>query len=213
MSTPLSPDYWNARYSEQGFAYGDQPNGFLVAAHHHLPPRSRILVPGDGEGRNGVWLAEQGHHVTTIDMSEAGCSKARQLAAARGVNIDVMCADLSTWDWPVKHFNAVVSIFLHLPSALRPTIHARMSEALVEGGMLLIEAYTPANLAHRAKNPNIGGPGDVSMLYSLNLLARDFAPLAMITGEERETDLDEGRYHVGRGAVVRAVFKATGAVR
>lgn len=206
MSTPLSPEYWNQRYAEAGFAYGERPNAFLASQAIRLKPGGRVLVPGDGEGRNGVWLAEQGFEVTSLDMSQVGCEKAAQLASARGVSMEVICTRLEEWTWPTQHCDAVVSIFLHLPEPLRTRIHRAMRESLVPGGIVLMEAFTPAHLPLRAQNASVGGPGDIALLCSAEQLRSDFAPLEPALFEEAEVDLEEGAYHRGRGAVIRAIF-------
>ena len=92
--------FWDERYKGEDFAFGTAPNEFLVSQVHHLNPRLRVLVPGDGEGRNGVWLAEQGLIVDTVDVSPLGVAKARNLAKERGVEINATLADLLTWAWP-----------------------------------------------------------------------------------------------------------------
>ena len=201
-----SPAFWDARYEGDGLIFGHEPNVFLAAAARHIRPNGRVLVPGDGEGRNGTWLAQQGFQVTSVDMSPVGCEKARRLAAARGVALDVVCSDLRDWAWPKGAFDAVVSIFLHLPPSVRGGLHARMRDALAPGGVILIEAFEPRHIAFRERQPSVGGPGDVAMLFTLDMLAADFAPLSMLSGEQTETDLAEGPRHRGRGAVVHAVF-------
>jgi SAM-dependent methyltransferase len=202
----LSPDYWDARYAEDGFAYGERPNHFLTTTADRIRPGGQVLVPGDGEGRNGVWLARQGFAVTSVDMSKSGCDKAQALAHRHGVAIDVVCADLSSWDWPVQQFDAVVSIFLHLPPDIRPAAHASMRAALVDAGVLIVEAFDPAHLALRQANPAVGGPGDAVMLYTADMLANDFAPMQPLDVKHCEIDLAEGQYHRGRGSVVRGVY-------
>jgi 2-polyprenyl-3-methyl-5-hydroxy-6-metoxy-1,4-benzoquinol methylase len=90
----LMRDFWEARYSESQFAYGTAPNGFLVECEPLLPRGANLLVPGDGEGRNGAWLASRGHVVTSLDLAESGLKKARALAASMGVPMDTVCADV-----------------------------------------------------------------------------------------------------------------------
>jgi SAM-dependent methyltransferase len=203
---PTGPDFWNARYAEAGFAYGEAPNAYLAAVAGHIKPQGRVLVPGDGEGRNGVWLAQQGFAVTSLDISEVGCAKAAALARRHGVAMEVLCTDLADWQWPVGSFDAVVSIFVHLPPQIRPTLHGRMRDALTPAGVLIIESFAPEHLPLRLKNPSVGGPDRADMLYSLEILRADFAPLQALIFEQVDVELAEGRYHVGLGSVVRAVF-------
>jgi SAM-dependent methyltransferase len=194
------------RYAEDGFAYGEQPNRFLTSVADQIRPGGRVLVPGDGEGRNGVWLARQGFVVTSVDMSKVGCEKANALAHKHGVIVDVVCEDLTSWSWPIAQFDAVVSIFLHLPLTIRPFVHAQMQAALVDNGLLIIEAFDPLHAPLRQANPAVGGPSDISMLYSADMLAKDFALMAPMAVEHCQIDLAEGQYHHGPSSVVRGIY-------
>ena len=166
------------------------------------------LVPGDGEGRNGVWLAEQGLDVMTVDAAIKGVEKARAFAAARRVAIDARQADLMAWDWPVAAFDLVVSIYLHFPEAGRRAVHRHMAAALKPGGLLILEGYTPRQLAHRA-NGSVGGPPDVTMLFEPDTLREDFSALEILELAELDVHLAERKRHIGRSAVVRLVGRKT----
>jgi cyclopropane fatty-acyl-phospholipid synthase-like methyltransferase len=209
MSTPTQAQFWDQRYAEPGFSFGDAPNVFLAGQKHRLKPGLRALVPGDGEGRNGVWLAEQGLDVVTVDASIKGVEKAQALAAERGVTIEAQQADLTAWDWPRGAFDVVVSIYLHFPAAVRPEMHRRMAEALKPGGLVLLEGYTPRQLAHRAAG-SVGGPPDATMLFDPETLRQEFAGLEIIELQEIEADLAEGKRHTGRSAVVRLIARRAG---
>lgn len=193
-------EFWQARYSEPDLAYGDQVNRFLEAQAGRLRPGMRVLVVGDGEGRNGVWLAQQGMLVTTVDYAPAGIARAEALAAERLVSLETLCADLSEWDWPEAHFDAVISIYLHFPSEIRAQMHRRMLAALKPGGVLIMEAFNKAQL-----NYDSGGPPVEDMLFSAKLLATDFSAALVETLEEQLVELDEGKYHCGPAAVVRLI--------
>lgn len=188
---------WDQRYAADDYFYGTEPNDFLRAQVAQLPPGD-VLCIGDGEGRNGVWLAQQGFAVTTVDLSEVGLGKARALAAARGVSLQTMHADLATFDFGFARWSAVVSIFCHLPSALRRAVYARIPSSLRPGGVVLLESYTPAQLGR-----GTGGPPDRDMLVDLAALRADFAGLAVLHGQELERDVIEGKGHRGRSAVVQ----------
>jgi cyclopropane fatty-acyl-phospholipid synthase-like methyltransferase len=193
-------DFWESRYAEPQFAYGTEPNVFLVEQAHRLPPKSRVLVVGDGEGRNGVWLAEQGMDVTSVDYSQQGIQKTQQLATRRGVKVTTLCQDLIQWRWPLAAFDAVVSIYLHFGPAVRVDMHRAMFGALKPGGLILLEAFNPLQMNHPS-----GGPRDPLMLYAAKDLRLDFSAAKILLLEERVTELKEGLYHVGSGAVVRLV--------
>ena len=108
--------FWDQRFAGETFKYGLEPNAFLRAEATRLAPGSRVLVPGDGEGRNGVWLAQQGHRVCSVDASPVGLDKALQLARQRGVDIDVELGDLEVWAPVPGAWDALVLIYVHLPS-------------------------------------------------------------------------------------------------
>lgn len=197
------PNFWDERFAGPIYKYGTEPNAFLREQAHRFAAAAQVLVPGDGEGRNGVWLAQQGHPVLSVDYSEVGLTKARDLAAQRGSDtarrLTTQCADLADWTPPPATFDAVVLVFCHLPGALRQLAHPRLAQALKPGGWLILEAFHPEQL-----NCSSGGPKDADMLYTLADLRSDFAGLLDETlGWEGETMLDEGPGHQGLGRVTR----------
>ena len=206
MFTNHTENFWNDRYGTEAFAYGTEPNAFLQSQQALLPTEGRALAVGDGEGRNGVWLAQQGLSVLSVDLSAAGLQKAQALAQQRGVTLETKQVDLSTWDWPVSIFDVVVSIYLHFPPTLRETMHHQMLQALKPGGLLILEAFTPEQLRYQEQYQS-GGPPQRDMLYSPDMLRQDFTEAEEVMLVETETELREGEYHAGRAAVVRAVFR------
>lgn len=205
MST--TSDFWDERFAQPGFAFGEAPNAFLAAQKNLVTPTMRAFVPGDGDGRNGVWLAEQGAHVTTVDASPIGVHKARLLAAERGVTIDAHVADLGAWPWPKAAFDFIASIYVHFPQAHRARMHRQMVAALKPGGLLILEGYTPRQLMYRAQGTR-GGPSDPDMLFEPDDLILDFAAAEILHLEELVTDLDEGQRHRGPSALTRLVARA-----
>lgn len=192
---------WDQNYAGDDYRYGTRPNAFLVEQAHRLPAAARVLLPGDGEGRNGVWLATRGHAVRSVDGSAVGLDKARRLAARHGVAVDTEVVDLAQW-MPAPHsVDAVVLTYVHLPPAIRAAAHRRIATALKPGGVLLLEAFHPRQLAYAS-----GGPRDAAMLYALDTLRADFAGLAdEELGWEGEIVLDEGPLHQGPAWVTRWV--------
>ena len=188
---------WDERFSCEHYVYGEKPNAFLVRHASLLAPGARILVPGDGEGRNGVWLAGMGMNVLSVDSSAVGLAKAKRLAGRHGVAIETQCADLAAWEWPSSEFDAVVAIFLHLPPETCPSIHAAMLRALKPGGLIILQAFRPEQLGFGS-----GGPKDVSRLYTAALLGADFADADILVNEEALVTLDEGPLHRGPAATV-----------
>jgi hypothetical protein len=195
-------DFWDDKYREAGFSFGEAPNAWLAAQRSSFAVGQRALVPGDGEGRNGVWLAELGLNVTTVDASRIGVHKANLLAAERGVTLDARVADLTSWTWPDREFDVVAAIYLHFPSAVRRLMHRRMIAALKPGGLLILEGYTRRQLVFRASG-SVGGPADADLLFDPLEVARDFAHLQFEHIDEERVYLDEGRRHQGSSAVLR----------
>lgn len=191
---------WNERYREPGFAYGDAPNDFLVDCLPRLKPRGRVLCLGEGEGRNAVFLAQRGFDVTGVDNADVGLEKARALAEERGTRIQTVVADLATFDFGDGQWDAIVSIWCHLPPEIRARAHQESARGLAAGGHFVLEAYTPAQLAYDS-----GGPRTIEMLYSAELLRADLAGLDVLVANELEREIHEGRLHHGRSAVVQFV--------
>jgi len=193
---------WDERFAQSEPVYGDEPNAYLRANVNRLSVGMSVLVPGDGYGRNGIWLARQGLRVHTLDLSAVGVARARNAARASGLEMTIEHADLSSWLWPESEFDAVVAIFMHLPPDLRHTIHASILRALKPGGIAILEAFTPAQSQHSS-----GGPKQVELLYTAEILRRDFAAAEVIELEEAVVNLNEGRMHRGSAAVVHGIFR------
>ena len=193
---------WDERFSRTEPVYGEEPNAYLRAQVNRLKSAANILVPGDGYGRNGIWLARQGFRVHTVDLSSVGVERAQKAARAAGVSMMIEQADLSLWCWPVAMFDAAACIFLHLAPQLRRSVHRNVFAALKPGGLLILEAFTPAQLQNTS-----GGPKQVELLYTADILGRDLQTAEAVELDECEIQLDEGRLHRGPAAVVRAVFR------
>ena len=190
---------WDQRYSEAGFKDGTEPNAFLQEAAQRLAPASELLVPGDGEGRNGVWLASQGHAVTSVDSSRVGLQKAQALAAEKGVSLCTALVDLADWSPQPASMDGVVLIYVHLPSAIRRRAHLALAQGLKPGGWLILEAFHPLQLQHHS-----GGPKDGDMLYTPEQLSAEFEGLLQpVLAWHGETVLAEGPGHQGLAHVTR----------
>jgi len=197
----MNPSFWDNRYATPDFVFGTEPNDFLRQCAD-LIPAGPVLCLGEGEGRNAAFLAGRGHTVTAMDQSATGLAKARRLAAERGLTLNTVVADLS--DYPIQPgaWAAIVFIFLHLPPELRAQVLARAAAGLQPGGVLVLEAYTPAQLAF-----GTGGPKDVELLATLAGLRVELAGLDLVIARECERDVIEGAGHSGRSAVVQVLAR------
>jgi SAM-dependent methyltransferase len=199
MSTSLA---WDERYRGGGFQFGEAPNDYLRAQSWRLRPGMSALCLGDGEGRNGVFLAQQGLAVTTLDWSAVGVDKARALAARRGVTLDAQVADAAAWDYPEAQFDVIAWIYLHLPPADRHAAAQGCHRALRPGGLLVLECFSPAQEGRRS-----GGPKLPELLWSRGIAEQEFAGLEVLELTEGAVRLDEGPRHQGLAEVVRGVWR------
>lgn len=191
---------WNDVYSCDEYYYGTAPNDFL--AEHISKLHGRILSLAEGEGRNAVFMAEQGLDVHAVDGSATGLAKANALAASRKVAIQTEVVDLNHFAPAAGSIQGVVSIFAHLPSQARRQLHQRVEQALRPGGIFLLEGYSQAQLPR-----NTGGPKNPDMLFNLDELLGDFYSSELLLGRELNREVLEGRGHTGVASVVQLILK------
>ena len=196
---------WDQRYRTDEYWYGVLPNDFLREHVSALPPRGRVLCLAEGEGRNAVFLAAQGFEVVAVDASAVGLAKAESLAREQRVSITTVQADLTDYILGREAWDGIVSIWCHLPPALRARIHRDVGSALRIGGVFLLEAYTPAQLEFKT-----GGPPTAELMPTLAQLRAELAGLEFRFAIERERDVHEGRGHDGRSAVVQVIARRSG---
>lgn len=193
--------FWNNRYAAPQYFYGETPNAFVADMAAQILP-GPVLCLAEGEGRNAVHLATLGHGVTAVDQSEAGLAKARQLAAGRGVEIETVQADLVSFTIEPGIWAGIIATFAHLPPAIRYKVHAQAVRGLRPGGVFILEAYTPAQLAF-----DTGGPKSPELLMTLASLRDELEGLELLIGREIEREVREGEGHSGRGAVVQILAR------
>lgn len=195
---------WDRRFATaKGFLFGSDPNRWLEQSAHWIRPGARVLSIADGEGRNGVWLAQHGFRVTAFDLSPIGVERAREFAASRGVTLDLQIASLAQWPWHTASFDAVAAIFVQFaPPELRAQMFAGIRDALQPGGVLVIEGYGLRQLEYKT-----GGPGIAEHLYTVPMLLRAFDGWAVLASRDADTTLAEGEGHRGRSHVVSMVLR------
>lgn len=194
---------WNERFGGPEYFYGTEPNAFLASQSHLLKAGQSVLSVADGEGRNGVWLAEQGLNVLAVDFSEKALEKSRQLAASRGVSLQTELVDVHTWNWGENRFDVIVAIFIQFASSKeRPALHRTIQQALKPGGLLLLQGYAPKQLEYRT-----GGPSNVDNLYTAEDLQCDFGAMEILQLREHDMEIREGPGHSGMSALVDLVAR------
>ncbi|GAB2490330.1 class I SAM-dependent methyltransferase [Algoriphagus taiwanensis] len=195
-------EFWNARYQEEAYAYGKEPNVFLQKELPKLKP-GKALFPAEGEGRNAVFAARLGWEVTAFDFSEEAKIKAEKLAKEMQVNLDYQVSSLEEFSAEPESFDLLVLIFAHFPAGKRREFHRKLVTFVKAGGLLILEGFSKDHLRFNSINAKAGGPKDESMLFSLEELKMDFMGMEFLMLDELETVLKEGEYHDGKSAVVR----------
>ncbi|HEY4983012.1 MAG TPA: class I SAM-dependent methyltransferase [Pseudolabrys sp.] len=192
---------WQQRFATPGYLFGTAPNAFLKAQAHLLRKGETALAIADGEGRNGVFLAQQGLDVLSVDFSPQAQAKARALAQLRGVSLRVAQADMTAWTWAPAAFDVVAAIFIQFATPpQRAAIFAGIKRTLKPGGLLLMQGYGLKQLDYKT-----GGPSDVTRLYTRELLDEAFGDFSALDISEHDGVIDEGSGHAGLSALIDVV--------
>jgi SAM-dependent methyltransferase len=203
MSIKETAEYqrWEKRFSPAEYVFGEEPNQFLVRNKHRLPKSGKVLAVSDGEGRNGVWLAEQGLDVVSMDFSPTAQEKARALAAKRGVKITTELADIFTYPWPEAAYDVIAVVFIQYMSPQERTqVFAGIARAVKPGGLLLLEGYTPKQVKY-----GTGGPKEPENMYTAALLEGAFGGFSRLDMAIYDAELHEGAGHGGVSALIDLV--------
>jgi SAM-dependent methyltransferase len=188
---------WDERFSSLEYIYGTEPNDFLVSVASKIP-QGKVLCLADGEGRNGTYLASLGYEVVAVDQSTVGLAKAQKLAQEKQVAITTIHADLADFAIAPQAWDGIISIFCHLPSELRTKVYRQAVQGLKSNGVFVLESFAPEQLQY-----DTGGPKNLDMLPSLSTLQQELADLQWEIARGVERDLNEGRFHDGKAAVIQ----------
>lgn len=194
---------WEQRYGIEAYLFGTEPNEFLRSCLPDLPGGT-VLCLAEGEGRNAVFLAENGYDVHSVDLTDAGVAKTLRLAESRRVKVDAVIGDLAEFDIGADRWDLIVSIFAHMAPAARRQLHRRVVAALKPAGVFLLEAYTPQQVGR-----GTGGPSTPETTMTLEALREELAGLEFVHAEELDREVIEGPGHTGTGAVVQVIARKT----
>ncbi|MDX8340076.1 class I SAM-dependent methyltransferase [Draconibacterium sp. IB214405] len=190
-------NFWDNRYSETEYAYGETPNDFLKQQLPLLKP-GKILCPAEGEGRNAVFAATLGWEVTAFDPSTEGRKKALSLSDKHNTKINYLIADYNTANFEKEYFDCICLTYAHMPASIRNQVHNKLTTYLKLGGHIILEGFTKNQI-----NKTSGGPKNIDFLFDKNELKEDFQTLSSIQIQETDVALNEGPYHQGIASVIR----------
>ncbi|MCV2881272.1 SAM-dependent methyltransferase [Actibacterium sp. XHP0104] len=194
---------WNERFSTKDYVFGTEPAAFLKRAAPLLAPGQSALAVADGEGRNSVWLAEQGLEVTAFDFAPNGLDKGRALAKARGVTVDFRQSDIFKWDWAGTQYDVVAAIFIQfMGPGPREQVFQGLKQALKPGGLLLLHGYAPRQVGY-----GTGGPGVEENMYTTDLLRQAFDGFEILRLDDYDAEIDEGHGHKGLSGLVDLIAR------
>jgi len=189
---------WDRRFEGKDYLFGTGPNAFLASQAFRLESDMKALAVADGEGRNGVWLAERGLDVVSVDASAVGLAKARALACRRGVSLRTVLADLAEWEWEPDAYDVVVAIFVQFaPPDLRRKMFEGFHTCLKPGGLLIMQGYRIEQIGY-----GTGGPPHAEHLYTKDLLIRSFGHWEIRHLREHDSVIEEGAGHSGMSALI-----------
>ena len=201
---------WDNRYANENYAYGTTPNNFFKEILDSLRITGNILLPAEGEGRNAVYAAKKGLKAYAFDISEEGRKKALKLAKQENVEINYEVGDFNDLSLINEKYDAAGLIYAHFPPPLLSKYHKKIAQMIKPGGFIILEGFSIGHLEYREVNPEVGGPNNVEMLFSIDTIKSDFKEFEIIQLEDIKIELKEGDFHNGTGKVIRFVGKKSG---
>lgn len=185
-----NPEFWNQLYEPSQYMFGEEPNAYLKSKIADLKP-GKVLLPGDGEGRNAVYCAGLGWEVSAFDLSEVGKLKADELAEKNHVQIDFKVGDVEELTYEKESFDVLVSIFCHFMPEQRRHYHQILTSYLKPKGALILEGFSrPAGIG-------------ADIRFDLEELKEDFKEFDFVECRTEIVNSNEGFVIRGRNEVVR----------
>ncbi|SDR75860.1 Methyltransferase domain-containing protein [Polaribacter sp. KT25b] len=198
-------EMWESRYSAEDYAYGIEPNTFFKETLEKYKLEGTILLPAEGEGRNAVFAAKKGLNVLAFDISEEGKKKALKLAAKQNVTINYKVGDFFNLDIVNHKYESVALIFAHFPVSILSKYHKKIGDLIKPNGLVILEGFSKNHLKLSEKNPSLGGPKNIEVLFSKESIQNDFPDFEILLLEESNVNLSEGKFHNGESSVIRFI--------
>lgn len=191
-------NFWDDKFNKPEYIYGKEPNKYLKESLDNISP-GKLLLPGEGEGRNAVYAAKTFWEVDAFDYSDVAQEKALKLAKENDVEINYQILAAEDFE-PKKKYDAIALIYLHLPAEIRTAFHKKIMQALNPGGKLICEFFEKSQI-----NFDSGGPKNIDMLYDIETLEGDFNSLKIDIISKVRSELNEGPLHQGEARLLRMI--------
>ncbi|MDO1449257.1 methyltransferase domain-containing protein [Rhodocytophaga aerolata] len=193
----MNINFWNTRYATHRELYGKAPNEYFKEKLSILSP-GKLLLPGEGEGRNALFAARKGWQVRAFDQSAIAAAQALNKAKVENTLLEYTVCDALDFPYPKELYDAVALIYFHLPLTIRASVHAQLSASLQKGGALMLEGFGKNQLQYTS-----GGPSNKDLLFDVNELKNEFTDITWVEEHDLEVILMEGKGHDGKAHIVR----------
>lgn len=198
----MTKNHWDQSFSNSEYIYGKEPNIFIQKMSDIIPTNAHIACLAEGEGRNAVYLAEQGHEVVAYDQSQVGLKKAQKLAEQRGVQIQTNLMDLTKEHLPEGHFDASILVFGHVSKNDQTFLFENMFKSVKSGGLIIFEVYSKRQIEYKT-----GGPGNVEALYDAGQLLKVAEQYEVLHFYYGEAERFEGINHTGLCHIIQVAVR------
>ena len=195
----MTDAFWNEKFLQNPNLYGEQPNAFLKSELKHRKP-GKLLLPGEGEGRNALHAAAVGWDVFALDQSTIAKQHTLEKAQKLGLSLRYETCDITHFIPEPETFDVVALIYFHLPPAISTNVYHKLVKALKPGGEIIIEGFGKRQLSYTS-----GGPKNIDMLYAMEELKASFPSLEWSHQFDGIIHLEEGEGHRGDAHVIRLV--------
>ncbi len=192
-------EFWNQRFDRDEFVYGKDPSLFF-GKQLWDQKFGRLLLPGEGEGRNAVYAAKKGWFVHAFDQSNVAAAKAIKFSRSENVKFEYQITDMQDFETAEDYYHLVGVAFLHLPPDERIIFHKRIMKSLLPGGKIIAEYFSKKQISFDS-----GGPKNPKMLYDISELKQDFQDMKILHLKEMFISQEGGDFHRGNAWVLHLV--------
>ncbi|MCT4664778.1 MAG: class I SAM-dependent methyltransferase [Flavobacteriales bacterium] len=197
-------EFWNNRFDQEEYVYGLNPNSFLKQEIDKLKGQEgQILLPAEGEGRNALYCNQIGWKVSAFDISSVGKEKALKLHKKHQFEVDYRVGRfLEDIEYPPETFDAIGLCYAHFPPSIRGQYHKQLAKTVKKGAYIILEGFSKKHFELKKTKPHLGGPKEEALMFSKEMMKKDFENFDFLTLVEEKISLNSGA-HQDEGWVIR----------